>query len=94
MSLFTELERKDVKLGVAGKIRTPADAEKAMSAGVDWVMLGRAAMLEFDFPNKYTSDASFKPIEMPVPRKYLTEQGLSETFQTYVRGRWPEFFAD
>ena len=94
MSLFTELDRKDVKLGVAGKIRTPADAEKAMSAGVDWVMLGRAAMLEFDFPNKYTSDVNFKPIEMPVPRKYLTEQGLSETFQTYVRGRWPEFFAD
>ncbi|MDC1310956.1 NADH:flavin oxidoreductase [Burkholderiales bacterium] len=94
MSLFTVLERKKVQLGVAGKIRTPNDAEAAMNAGVDWVMLGRAAMLESDFPNKYKNDPVFKPIEMPVPSKYLTKQGLSDKFQVYVRGRWPEFFAD
>ena len=82
------------RLGVAGKIRTPNDAEAAMNAGVDWVMLGRAAMLESDFPNKYMNDPAFKPIEMPVPSSYLSDQGLSDKFQIYVRGRWPEFFAD
>ena len=94
MSLFTGLDRKNVQLGVAGKIRTPNDAEAAMNAGVDWVMLGRAAMLESDFPNKYMNDPAFKPIEMPVPSSYLSDQGLSDKFQIYVRGRWPEFFAD
>tara|TARA_B110000483_G_C18194652_1_gene542488 strand:+ start:1636 stop:2715 length:1080 start_codon:yes stop_codon:yes gene_type:complete len=94
ISLFTNLERKNVQLGVAGKIRTPQDAEAAMNAGVDWVMLGRAAMLECDFPKKYLQDANFKPVEMPVPSSYLTAQGLSKKFQIYVRGRWPEFFAD
>ena len=94
MSLFTDLDRRSVQLGVAGKIRTPADAEAAMNAGVDWVMLGRAAMLESDFPNKYIKDPTFKPVEMPVPSSYLSDQGLSDKFQAYVRGRWPEFFAD
>ncbi|MDA0237255.1 MAG: NADH:flavin oxidoreductase, partial [Proteobacteria bacterium] len=92
--LFTNLERKNVQLGVAGKIRTPQDAEAAMNAGVDWIMLGRAAMLEYDFPNKYVTDPNFKPVEMPVPSSHLTAQGLSNKFQIYVRGRWPEFFAD
>jgi 2,4-dienoyl-CoA reductase-like NADH-dependent reductase (Old Yellow Enzyme family) len=94
LSLFMDLERKNVQLGVAGKIRTPQDAEAAMNAGVDWVMLGRAAMLECDFPNKYVNDRNFKPVEMPVPSSYLAAQGLSDKFQVYVRGRWPEFFAD
>lgn len=94
MSLFTDLDRKSVQLGVAGKIRTPRDAEAAINAGVDWIMLGRAAMLESDFPNKYTDNPDFKPVEMPVPSSYLSDQGLSDKFQVYVRGRWPEFFAD
>ena len=94
MGLFTSLDRKNVQLGVAGKIRTPKEAELIMESGADWVMLGRAAMLESDFPKKYSNDPSFKPIEMPVPSSYLTSQGLSKSFQTYVRGRWPEFFAD
>jgi 2,4-dienoyl-CoA reductase-like NADH-dependent reductase (Old Yellow Enzyme family) len=94
MGLFTSLDRKNVQLGVAGKIRTPKEAELIMESGADWVMLGRAAMLESDFPKKYSNDPSFKPIKMPVPSSYLTSQGLSKSFQTYVRGRWPEFFAD
>ena len=40
MSYFTELERGEVRLGVAGKIRTPEEAEKALAAGADWIMLG------------------------------------------------------
>ena len=94
IDLFTGIERNGVKLGVAGKIRTPKEAEAIMEKGADWVMLGRAAMLEHDFPNKYAKDQNFSPVEMPVPSKYLSDQGLSDTFQAYVRGRWPEFFSD
>ena len=94
MSYFTKIKRGQTKLGVAGKIRTPQDAEKALELGADWIMLGRAAMLEHDFPNRYAENSRFTPIQMPVPSEYLTAQGLSEKFQIYVRGRWPEFFAD
>jgi 2,4-dienoyl-CoA reductase-like NADH-dependent reductase (Old Yellow Enzyme family) len=94
MSYFTELDRHNVRLGVAGKIRTPQDAEATLAAGADWIMLGRAAMLQHDFPNRYKADPAFKPVEMPVPRQYLRDEGLSEKFQAYIQGRWPEFFAD
>ena len=94
MSYFTELERHNTRLGVAGKIRTPQEAEATLAAGADWIMLGRAAMLQHDFPNRYQADPSFKPVQMPVPRQYLKDEGLSEKFQAYIEGRWPEFFAD
>ncbi|NIO42021.1 MAG: NADH:flavin oxidoreductase [Burkholderiales bacterium] len=94
MNYFTELDRHNTRLGVAGKIRTPQEAEAAIDAGADWIMLGRAAMLQHDWPNRYMADHSFKPVEMPVPRKYLESEGISKKFQDYIQGRWPEFFAD
>ena len=94
MSYFTELERGNTRLGVVGKIRTPQDAEAALAAGADWIMLGRAAMLQHDFPRRYQADRAFKPVQMPVSRQYLKGEGLSEKFQAYIQPRWPEFFAD
>ncbi|MFT6645447.1 MAG: 2,4-dienoyl-CoA reductase-like NADH-dependent reductase (Old Yellow Enzyme family), partial [Patiriisocius sp.] len=66
MSYFAELDRGNVRLGVAGKIRNPAEAEAAMQAGIDWIMLGRAAILHHNFPALYAADQRFKPIENPV----------------------------
>lgn len=94
MSYFTELDRRNTRLGVAGKISTPQDAEAALAAGVDWIMIGRAAMLQHDFPNRYADDPVFKPVEIPVTREHLTQEGLSQKFQDYIRPRWPEFFVD
>lgn len=94
MSYFTALDRHNTKLGVAGKIRTPKEAEATLEAGVDWVMLGRAAMLMHDFPKRYQADPNFKAVEMPVTSQHLTDEGLSLKFQDYVRPRWPEFFVD
>lgn len=94
MSYFTALDRFHTRLGVAGKIRTPQEAEATLEAGVDWIMLGRAAMLMHNFPNRYKADPSFKPVEMPVTSQHLTQEGLSLKFQDYVRPRWPEFFVD
>ena len=94
MSFFTELDRHNTRLGVAGKIRTPREAEATLAAGADWIMLGRAAMLQHDFPNRYQANPSFRPVGMPVTRKYLEDEGISKKFQGYIEGRWPEFFAD
>jgi 2,4-dienoyl-CoA reductase-like NADH-dependent reductase (Old Yellow Enzyme family) len=92
MSYFTELDRGDVRLGVAGKIRTPQEAEKALAAGADWIMLGRAAILHHDFPNRYREDTGFTPVKNPVPRSHLVDEGLSDKFITYMQS-WEGFVA-
>ena len=90
LSYFTELKRGNVRLGVAGKIRTPAEAEQAMAEGVDWVMLGRAAILHHDFVNQCQSNPDFTPVEIPVSRAHLYAQGLSDKFVAYMAS-WPGF---
>ncbi|MEX0962723.1 MAG: NADH:flavin oxidoreductase [Pseudohongiellaceae bacterium] len=84
MSYFTELDRGEVRLGVAGKIRTPDEAERALAAGADWIMLGRAAILHHDFPNLYRANPDFVPVTNPVSRSHLVEEGLSEKFIAYM----------
>ncbi|MEM6300073.1 MAG: NADH:flavin oxidoreductase, partial [Bacteroidota bacterium] len=49
---FTELYRKNVCLTVAGKIRNGEDVKKVLDAGVDFVTIGRSAILHHDFPAK------------------------------------------
>jgi 2,4-dienoyl-CoA reductase-like NADH-dependent reductase (Old Yellow Enzyme family) len=90
MSYFTDIPRGDVRLGVAGKIRTPAEAEAAFGAGIDWIMLGRAAILHHNFPNLYANDQQFEPVQNPVSREHLAEEGLSESFIGYM-SNWPGF---
>lgn len=90
ISCFTGLERGNTALGVAGKLRTPEEAEAAMAAGVDWVMLGRAGILHHDFPNRYAANPRFEPVSLPVTHQYLNDEGLSDVFVEYM-GNWPGF---
>ena len=87
ISYFTELKRGNTRLGVAGSIKTPLDAEKTMSEGVDWIMLGRAGMLHHNYPKLYEVDQNFSPIEIPVTKEYLINEGLSEKFIQYIE-KW------
>ncbi|MCB1644847.1 MAG: NADH:flavin oxidoreductase [Pseudomonadales bacterium] len=89
---FTDLNRHNVKLGVAGKIRTPAEAESVMAEGVDWIMLGRAAIIHHDFPLQMQANPDFQPLPNPVSRVHLAAEGLSEHFITYM-GNWKGFVA-
>lgn len=93
LSYFSELNRGDVRLGIAGKIRTPAEAEKAIASGVDWIMLGRAAILHHDFPRQYQDSVDFTPVQLPVSREHLSREGLSDKFLTYMSG-WKGFVAE
>jgi 2,4-dienoyl-CoA reductase-like NADH-dependent reductase (Old Yellow Enzyme family) len=89
---FTGLERHGVRLGIAGKIRTPEEAERALETGVDWIMLGRAAILNHDFPLRYAADPRFQPTPLPVTPEYLGGEGVSPKFVEYLR-RWEGFVA-
>ena len=93
LSYFTELDRGDVRLGVAGKIYTPQDAKRCLEDGVDFVLLGRAAILHHDFPLQASANPDFEPVKIPVTREYLHSQGLSEKFVTYMSG-WDGFVED
>ena len=84
MSYFTELDRGDVKLGVAGKITTPAIAAEMLDRGADYVLIGRAAILHHDFPEK-ARDPAFTPVPTPVSAEHLANEGVSPGFIEYLR---------
>jgi 2,4-dienoyl-CoA reductase-like NADH-dependent reductase (Old Yellow Enzyme family) len=87
---FTSLDYGDVKLTVAGKIRTAADVRKILDAGVDFVSIGRAAILHHDFPKLVMENPDFAPIPLPVTREHLADEFLGEKFINYMAG-WPDF---
>jgi 2,4-dienoyl-CoA reductase-like NADH-dependent reductase (Old Yellow Enzyme family) len=87
---FTELERNDVKLTVAGKIRSGKDVQKVLDAGVDFVTIGRSAILRHDFPLQVIDNQNFETVETPVSKEYLRKEGLGDAFIEYM-GRWPDF---
>ena len=90
MSYFTELPRGDMRLGAAGKIMTGPQCAERLAAGLDFVVLGRAAILHHDFPKKVAADADFVARSLPVSADVLRAEGLGEAFVGYMRG-WAGF---
>ena len=90
MSYFTELERGNAALGVAGKLRTPQEIELAMASDIDFVLLGRAAILHHDYPKQMQQSADFVPVSNPVSAEHLRNEGLGEAFVSYMSG-WEGF---
>jgi 2,4-dienoyl-CoA reductase-like NADH-dependent reductase (Old Yellow Enzyme family) len=90
---FTALDLRDTRLTVAGKISTAAEVRQILDAGVDFVTIGRAAILHHDFPEQVISDPGFEPVQLPVTEAHLKQEGLGERFITYMK-RWPGFVKD
>ena len=84
MSHFVELPRGEVRLGVAGKIYTAAQARAALDDGADFVSIGRAAILHHDFARQAAADLGFEPVPLPVTPAYLAGEGLSPKFVSMV----------
>ena len=93
LSYFTDLDRFGVRLGTAGKIYTARDVNRCIEAGVDFVVLGRAAILHHDFPRQVQVNPDFKTVSLPVTRDYLRSQGLGNAFVGYMAG-WKGFVSD
>jgi len=85
MSVFTELRRGDVRLGVAGKIRNAQDVVNVIEAGCDYALIGRAAILRHDFPERVRRDANYQSPALPVSADHLAQEGVSPKFVTYLR---------
>jgi len=93
MSFFTELPRGEVRLGCAGKIMTGGDVRACLAGGMDFVVIGRAAILHHDFPRRYAGHADFEPVARPVTEAYLRNEGLGPKFVEYMKS-WPGFVAE
>jgi len=90
MSFFTDLPRGNVRLGAAGRVMDADDAAWVLDAGCDFVMIGRAAILRHDFPERVRREPDYRSPELPVSVQHLLDEGLSDTFIRYMR-RWPGF---
>ena len=81
---FTEIDFKNVLLTVAGNIRTGQDVRKIINAGVDFVAIGRAAIVNHNFPSQVINNPDFVPTSLPVSKDHLRKEGVSEKFINYL----------
>ena len=87
---FTDLPRGETRLGVAGKLMSGADCRRVLEHGADFPILGRAAILHHDFPNRLAGDPDFRAVPLPVTREWLRRERLSPAFVEYMNG-WKGF---
>lgn len=90
MGWFTELDRGNIPLGVAGKIRTARDALRALELGCDFVLIGRAAILKHDFAKQVRMDPGYASPPLPASPESLAAEGLGPAFIDYMR-TWKGF---
>lgn len=90
LSVFANLPRKGVRLGVAGKINSGTRAAQLLDEGCDFVLVGRAGILQRNFPLQVMANPGFESPQRPVTAQFLRDGGLSERFVTHLRG-WDYF---
>ena len=93
LEIFGELPRQGVALGAAGKVYSAAQCQSALDRGLDFVILGRGAILHHDFPERALADPDFQMADLPVSRDYLRGERLGEPFIDYMAS-WDGFVSD
>lgn len=79
MEWFNDLDRGDVRLGVAGKIMTAEESQACLEYGMDFVLIGRAAILHHDYPKLAMANPAWEPIAMPVSEEHLLNEVRTES---------------
>ncbi len=87
--LFRAVLPGDVRVQVAGKIWTRAEAEQLLEMGADAVALGRSAIANPDWPRRAREDG-YEPRRPPLSPAELIVRGLSPPFVEYMRA-WKGF---
>ena len=86
--------RGGTRLGVAGKLMSGEDVRQVLEAGVDFPIVGRAAILAHDFPNRIAADPDYRSPPLPVTVGHLASERLSGRFVDYMRSSFKGFVAD
>jgi 2,4-dienoyl-CoA reductase-like NADH-dependent reductase (Old Yellow Enzyme family) len=89
ISLFRAALPSDVTILAAGAIWTRADAEQVLERGADAAVLGRAAIVNADWPLR-AIDPMWEPRRPPVTIESLRASGLSQRFAESMR-RFKDF---
>lgn len=87
---FSELERGDTRLGVAGKLYSSKDVQGCMDAGADFTLIGRGAIARHDFPQRVRASADYSIPDLPLSADLLANEGISPKFLSYL-GSFPGF---
>lgn len=82
---ITEIERDGVPLGVSGTLRSGPDCLKALNAGADFVLIGRAAIAHYDFPMRVKEDPDTAEAALPVNAAHLAKEGVGPAFIEYLK---------
>ena len=82
----------NVAVFAAGSIWTLADAQRVIERGADVVALGRAGILNPDWPRGIAA-AGWEPVRPPITRAELHARAVSPAFAQYL-SRWKNFVAD
>jgi 2,4-dienoyl-CoA reductase-like NADH-dependent reductase (Old Yellow Enzyme family) len=69
-----------------------ATARECLENGADYVLIGRAAILHHDYPQKVQADPDFVPAALPVTREHLRNERLGPAFIDYMN-TWKGFVA-
>ena len=67
-----------------------SDVIKLLNEGVDFVSIGKSAILHHNFPKLVIDNYSFSSISIPVSEDYLKNEGLGPKFINYMK-RWEDF---
>jgi 2,4-dienoyl-CoA reductase-like NADH-dependent reductase (Old Yellow Enzyme family) len=90
LECFSGLERGSARLGVAGNLRSASEVQRCLDAGIDFALIGRAAILHHDFPRQIQLDPTFEARALPVSRDFLAREGVGQKFIDYL-ARWENF---
>lgn len=84
LAWFTELNRRNTRLGIAGAVRSGDAARACLEAGADFAIIGRAAITDYDFADRLRTTPDFAMPALPVTPAALIGQGISPPFMTYL----------
>ena len=82
---FVGLPRHGTRLGGAGKMRNGEDIREVLEGGLDFAMIGRAAILHHDLPRRVEADRDYMSPRTPVPAAHMEAEGISPVFVDYLR---------
>lgn len=92
LAMFRAALDPSTPIVVAGSLWTRADVDEMFSLGADLVAVGRAAILNPDWPT-HLADPAWEPRRPPMSRAELHDLAVTDPFVDYLR-RWKGFVAE
>jgi 2,4-dienoyl-CoA reductase-like NADH-dependent reductase (Old Yellow Enzyme family) len=90
LEVFSRLGGTSVKIGTSGKVMNVPTLMSVFEYGLDFIMIGRSAILNKDFINQIKINPDYISPQTPVTKQHLKQQGLGDAFIKYL-DNWKGF---